>query len=212
MSPNHIDPYFSRPEVSNSDLTALKYEMSGYELPDMTDVFAFGNLVDAMITEPDRIDWWRKLLDGQPAKDFDKAKKMYESVMSDSRIVSILKNSKMQHVSVGRRKFTHMGIDFELDCRCKWDFFGHIAGDIKTTAATNQKQFEAACLHFDYPRSRSWYMDLENKDKDIIIGISKVNFKIFFMPILRDSKIYNIGKEQYTELAFRYWAINGGPT
>ena len=58
MSPNHIDPYFLRPEVSNSDLTALKYEMSGYELPDMTDVFAFGNLVDAMITEPHRIDWW----------------------------------------------------------------------------------------------------------------------------------------------------------
>ena len=118
----------------------------------------------------------------------------------------------MQHVSVGRRKFTHMGIDFELDCRCKWDFFGHIAGDIKTTAATTQKQFEAACLHFDYPRSRAWYMDLEKTGRDIIIGVSKVNFKVFVLPIERNDRFYNIGKEQYTELAFRYWAINGGPT
>jgi hypothetical protein len=84
MSPNRLDPYFTRKEVSNSDLTALKYRLSGHELPNMTEVFAFGNLVDAMITEPDRIDWWRKLMDGQPAKDFDKAKKMYDVVKSDN--------------------------------------------------------------------------------------------------------------------------------
>lgn len=209
MSPNHIDPYFSRSEVSNSDLTALKNEMSGREFPDMTEVFAFGNLVDAMITEPERIDWWRKLLDGQPAKDFDKAKKMYDSAKSDSRVQSILKNAKFQHVSISSRKFNYMNIDFELDCRCKWDFFGHISGDIKTTAATTQKQFETACLFFDYPRSRSWYMDIEKTTKDIIIGISKVNYKIFFMPIERNDKFYHIGKEQYNELAFRWWALNG---
>jgi len=209
MSNLNQDPYFSRPEVSNSDLTALKYEMAGYELPDMTDIFAFGNLVDAMITEPHRIDWWRKLLDDNPAKDFDIAKKMYDVAKNDYRVASILKNSKMQHVSIGRRKFNHIGIDFELNCRCKWDFFGHISGDIKTTAATTQKQFEAACLYFDYPRSRAWYMDLEKTGRDIIIGISKVNFKIFFMPIERNDKMYNIGKQQYTELAFRYWAIYG---
>jgi len=209
MSPNYQDPYFSRPEVSNSDLTALKYELSGYELPDMTEVFAFGNLVDAMITEPDRIDWWRKLLDGHPAKDFDKAKKMYKAAMEDSRVLAVLKNAKMQHVSIGERKFLWTDIDFELQCRCKWDFFGHIAGDIKTTAATTQKQFEAACLHFDYPRSRAWYMDLERTGRDLIIGISKVNFKVFFLPIERNDKYYKAGKEQYTELAFRYWVLKG---
>lgn len=55
-------------------------------------------------------------------------------------------------------------------------------------------------------------MDLEKTGRDIIIGVSKVNFKVFVLPIERNDRFYNIGKEQYTELAFRYWAINGGPT
>lgn len=201
------DQYYKRPEVSNSDLTALMYEISGVTLPDMTDVFAFGNLVDAMITEPDRIDWYRKLMDGQPVKEWDKAMKMYKAFNSDDRCKAIIKRSETQKISVGQREFNHLGIDFKLDCRCKWDFFGSISGDIKTTAATNQKQFEAACKYFHYPRSRAWYMDLENTPKDLIIGISKVNYKIFFLPIERGSELYNLGKEQYTELAFKWWML-----
>lgn len=113
--------------------------------------FAFGNLVDAMITEPNRIDWWRKLLDGQPAKDFDKAKKMYESVMSDSRIVSILKNSKMQHVASDVESSLTWVLTLSLIVGVNGISLD-TSGDIKTTAATNQKQFGGpACLHFDYP-------------------------------------------------------------
>jgi hypothetical protein len=202
------DPYFTRNEVSNSDLTALKYKLSGRELPDMTEVFAFGNLVDAMITEPDRIDWWRKLMDGQPAKDFDKAKKMYDVVKSDNNIQNILKNAKYQHISIKERKFNWKGLEFTMPCRCKWDFFGYVSGDIKTTAATSQKQFEAACLHFDYNRGRAWYMDMDNTSKDILIGISKVNFKVFFKIIERNDDWYLAGKQQYTELAVKHWILN----
>ena len=204
-----VDPYFSRPEVSNSMLTELKYKMSGRELPDMTEIFTFGNLVDAMITEPDRIDWWRKLMDGEPAKDFDRALKMYRVANEHKLVRDIINKSKKQHVSVADRDFRHLNVDFSLSCRCKWDFFGHISGDIKSTAAVNQKQFEAACMYFDYPRSRAWYMDIEKTGRDLIIGISKVNFKVFFVPIERNDHLYNLGKSQYMELAFRYWAING---
>ena len=207
MSPNNPDPYYNRPEVSNSDLTSLMYEISGHQLPDMTDVFAFGNLVDAMITEPDRIDWYRKLMDNQPVKEWDKAMKMYRSFMSDDSCKNIIKRSETQKVSIANRSFNYEGLEFNLDCRCKWDFFGHISGDIKTTAATNQKQFETACNYFDYPRSRAWYMDIEGRDKDLIIGISKVNYKIFFLPIVRDSELYLKGKQEYTELAFRWWML-----
>lgn len=199
--------YYKRSEVSNSDLSALKYSLEGIQMPDMTDVFAFGNLVDAMITEPHRIDWWRKLLDEQPTKDFDKAKKMYDVVQKDKHLQSILKNAKYQHVSIGNRDFDYNGVEFSLPCRCKWDFFGYISGDIKTTAATTQQQFEAACLHFDYHRGRAWYMDMELTTMDILVGISKVNHKIFYKIIERNDDWYNAGKKQYTELAMKYWAL-----
>ena len=50
-------------------------------------------------------------------------------------------------------------------------------------------------------------MDLENRNNDILIFISKVNFKIFKIPIKRGDKIYRVGKAKYQELAFKYWTL-----
>ncbi len=208
--------YFDRPEVSNSNLTKFKEELSTTFRPEPFEAYAFGTLIDAMITEPDRVDIWRKLIDGLPLygerteksdKDFDIAKKMYHEFTMNKTAMAIIKNADFQKVSIKRRSFNYAGIDFELDCRCKWDFFGHISGDIKSTVATTDKQFRAACLHFDYPRSRAWYMDLEDRDKDMIIGISKKNLKIFFVPIVKGDALYEIGRKQYEELAFKWWVL-----
>lgn len=207
MSPDYKDPYYDRPEVSNSMLTELKQKISGQQLPDMTEIYAFGNLVDAMITEPDRIDWYRRLLDGQPVKDFYTAKQMYLAAMDNDFVKTILHKCTTQKVSISHMEFNHMGINFDMPVRCKWDFFGYVSGDIKTTAAKSQKEFETACMYFDYPRSRAWYMDIDHTNKDLIIGISKVNFKVFFYPIKRNDEIYKIGKDQYTELAFKWWVL-----
>jgi hypothetical protein len=82
-------------------------------------------------------------------------------------------------------------------------------GDIKSTAATTQKQFEEACRYFDYDRSRFWYMNIANSNQDILIGISKVNFKIFKLPIRKGDDFYNEGKKKALELAFKYWQLFG---
>jgi len=50
-------------------------------------------------------------------------------------------------------------------------------------------------------------MDLENRNNDILIFISKVNFKIFKVPVKRDSEIYREGKAKYQELAFKWWTL-----
>ncbi|MFZ1790422.1 MAG: hypothetical protein WAT92_19025 [Saprospiraceae bacterium] len=42
--------YFKIPAVSNSALTQLKYEIYGRELPDLSEAFYFGSLVDAMLS------------------------------------------------------------------------------------------------------------------------------------------------------------------
>ena len=207
--------YFDRPEVSNSNLTALKRELNPPAFyHDPTDAYAFGTLIDAMITEPDRIDWVRKLIDGQPTKDFDKAYRMKREFDKNSTCTSLINGADFQRISISNMDIEHETwtggrVKFNLDVRCKWDFFGHISGDLKSTTAISQKQFEAACRHFDYYRSRAWYMDIENTDRDIIIGISKVNYKIFFVPIVRDDENYLAGKQQYSELAFKWWALKG---
>ena len=97
--------------------------------------------------------------------------------------------------------------NFSLDCRCKWDFFGHISGDLKTTACTTQKQFDSVFSFLDYDRARAFYMDIDNTDTDLVIGVSKVNFKIFYKQIKRNDTTYLQGKDKYTELAFKYYIL-----
>ena len=82
-------------------------------------------------------------------------------------------------------------------------------GDLKSTFATSQKQFEEAVDFFDWDRSRAWYMDIAGSRQDFIVGISKKNLKVFKVMISRDDKIYKQGKEKYEELAFRWWMLFG---
>jgi hypothetical protein len=82
-------------------------------------------------------------------------------------------------------------------------------GDIKSTVCTTQKAFEQSLEYFDYDRQRAWYMDISGAVRDVLIGISKENFKVFIVTITRDSEIYKRGREKYQELAFRYWYLFG---
>lgn len=174
-----IDAYYSRKEVSNSDLTALKNQIKGGQKHDPTEAYAFGGLVDALITEPKEVDYFRRMHRGHSfsKEDFNKASAMAKSFLEHEICAPLVKNCEYQKVSVKRRKLSYNGVPFELDCRCKWDFFGNVSGDIKTITEKTQKEFLAAIEHFDYDRQRAWYMDLENTNVDVLIGISKVNHK-----------------------------------
>lgn len=216
-----IDPYYNRPEVSNSDLTALKKLLYGGSNIDPTQAYAFGSLIDAMITENDKVDYYNRSLNGYEytKEEFENAKKMKAAFCKDAFAKVIMERCSFQHISVNHGfNINYNGFDFQLDVRCKWDFIfpkgWRMGGDIKSTAAETQAQFEAACEYFDYFRSRAWYMDIEGTDKDLLIGISKVNHKIFKVNIDRNAAIgskarnlYEKGKEEYQELAFKYWLL-----
>ena len=214
-----MDPYYSRNEVSNSDLTELKnllYPQTFYG--DKEKAFKFGSLIDAMITEPHRVDFYNlKVDDVQYLKeDFDLAIEMRKSLIAESRkdtfLANVLKHSSTQTVSIRQGQvFDYCGFEFTLDTRCKWDFwlpnlgFG---GDLKSTAAASQKEFEDAIDFFDWDRSRAYYMDIVGSDRDFIYAISKKNCKIFKYFITgRDHPAYIAGKEKYLDLAFKYWQL-----
>jgi len=202
------EEYFKRSEVSNSTLTWLKDKLNDKPFVDPTDAFFFGSLLDAMVTEPHRIDFKNQTYDGNYVEQhfWNDAINCLNSLKNDPSI-SAIKDAEFQKVFIREMEFDYRGIKFTLGVRCKWDFFGTISGDLKSTAATSQKSFEAACEFFSYWRSRAWYMDISGTDLDLLVGVSKKNYKVFKKVIRRGDDLYKKGKKEYTELAFKFWIL-----
>ncbi len=212
------DEYYSRSECSNSDLSELNKILNPeiYSF-DYTEALRFGSLLDAMITEPERINVYKRSLDNEIylQSDFDKAKAMKMAFFKDTTCASFFKLASCQHISVGVVEHEYNNFKFKMACRAKWDLWMpslKFGADIKTTTATTQKQFEEACEHFKYFRSRVWYAKLENTKQDMLIGISKVNHKIFKVPMRHGDKNWEKGLQQANDLAFNYWLYFDGFT
>ena len=209
------DSYYNRNEVSNSDLTELKNLLyPRLQFGDKEKIFAFGSLVDAIITEPDRVNYYQLTVDDvkYTEDDFALAREMYKSLLMESRkdefLDYVLKNSDTQKFMVKEREFDYTGFKYHLPTRCKWDWFLSsvgFGGDLKTTFAVSQAQFDEAVDFFDWDRSRAWYMDIAGSNKDFIYAISKKNCKVFKKFIERGDQVYRRGFDKYNELAFKYY-------
>jgi len=213
------DEYYKRSEVSNSDLTELKNLLHPrLQFGDKEAAFRFGTLVDAIITEPERVNYYRFTVDDvQYTEDeFLHAQEMHKSLRMEARndqfLAKVLEIAETQRFMVNKQqRFEYGGLPFTLDTRCKWDWFlpvMNFGGDLKTTFATSQKQFDEAVDFFDWDRSRAWYMDIAGSDRDFIYAISKQNGCVFKKFINRGDEIYNRGRDKYEELAFQYWCLN----
>lgn len=210
--------YYDRPEVSNSDLTQLQNLLHPrLQYGDREAAFRFGSLVDALVTEPNRVNRYRFTVDDvQYTEDeFEHATLMLRALRSEARrdafLAKVLETADTQRCMFNKRQqFQYGGFSFSLDTRCKWDWFltpYGFGGDLKTTFASTQKEFDEAVDFFDWDRSRAWYMDIARSDRDFIYGISKKNGCVFKKFINRDDAIYKRGREKYEELAFQYWCL-----
>jgi hypothetical protein len=205
--------YFKRTEVSNSDLSKLKAYLTGSEQPEPVDAYRLGTLVDLFITEPEKVDALQLTAGGYiyTQAEFDNVVKMKRAFMEDTQCRILYENAEFQTVMVNPGQWFEFGkLRYQLDTRCKWDLWNPYwkwGGDIKSTVATTEKEFIEACSYFDYDRQRAWYMDIAGSDRDIIIGISKKNHKVFRLGIKRGDAFYNSGKEKYEYLAFEYFKL-----
>lgn len=208
-----FDTYYARPEVSNSDLSALEfYFMNKERMYDLQAAYRFGNLIDALITEPDRCDHLNLRVDDEQFNPFEwsLAKKMYHAFYADPFCVQLLNNADGQNVIVEDLLINYEGFEFILPSRCKFDLLAkamRIGADIKSTVAVTHDQFLKSITHFNYDKQGAFYMDMAKIDKHMIIGISKINYKIFKVPMVRDGELYNSGKKKYSEWAFKYWYL-----
>lgn len=211
--------YYERSEVSNSDLTELKNLLHPHiQYGDKQAEFRFGSLVDAIITEPERVNYFQHTVDNvqYTEEEFEHTKEMLRSLRHEARTDTFLKRvleiSDTQCCMVNKQQaFEYGGFAFTLDTRCKWDWFlgkFGFGGDLKTTFASTQKEFDEAVDFFDWDRSRAWYMDIAHSDRDFIYAISKKNCCVFKKFINRDDATYQRGREKYEELAFQYWCLN----
>lgn len=212
------DSYYLRTEVSNSDLTELKnYLYPRTQYGDKEKAFKFGTLVDALITENERVHYSKRMVDDvtYSREDFELGLAMREALRKEARkdefLRAVLSNSDTQKFMVNKsQRFLYGNFEYTLDTRCKWDWwlpsFG-FGGDLKTTFAESQNQFNEAIDFFDWDRSRAWYMDIAGSQQDFIYAISKKNLKIFKAFIRRDDDTYKRGKEKYDELAFKWWLL-----
>ena len=212
------DEYYQRSEVSNSDLTALKEIL--YPRPpygDKETAFRIGSIVDAMISEKHRVDFLNMTLDGQPidVEEFQFCRELQRAIRAEARrdpfLEMVLEKADTQCVMVNTgQRFNNGGFEFTLDTRCKWDWWlsaPHFGGDLKTTNAETDAEFENAIDFFDWDRSRAWYMDIAGSNQDFIYAVSKKNFRVFKKYIRRGDEVYNRGREKYEDLAFKYWCF-----
>ncbi|MDR1884266.1 MAG: PD-(D/E)XK nuclease-like domain-containing protein [Prevotella sp.] len=209
-----MDPYYSLPDVSNSDLSWLKQQLQPRDMPDPTNAYRFGSLIDAMITEPLRVNYFNRTLDDDqfPVEEFKLAEDMKRAFWNDDFCRLIASGADGQKVMRTREAFDYNGFEFHLCVRCKWDLWHESwgwGGDIKSTACETQKQFEEAARYFDYDRQRAWYMMIANSRRDVLLGISKKNLKIFRINITRDSSFFKDGFAKYNELAFKHYLMFG---
>lgn len=212
-----FDTYYAQPEVSNSDLTELwKLFLPAQFVIDLTKAYRFGNLVDALITEPDRCDHLRMRIDNEPftKEEWAIGLALKKAFFADPFCKQLFDSSSGQNVSKKILDIEHDGIGFSLNARCKFDLFNtpaKIGTEIKTTVATSQEQFEKLIAHFDYDRAAAWYTDIAEITRYVIIGISKKPphkiFKVFVKP---GDPLYLQGKEKYQERSFKWFSIMEG--
>ena len=207
-----MDSYFSRKEVSNSDLGWLRNQLYPRDMPDPTQAYRFGSLIDAMITENERVNYFKMSLDGDAyaEHEFALAAAMKVAFLKDEFCRQIIEGSEPQKVMSTTLDLDYDGMQFTLKARCKWDIWRQtFGGDIKSTAATSLSQFKDAIEYFDYDRQRAWYMDIAGSKTDVLIGISKKNMKIFKVFIDRNSPLYKNGKQKYLDLGLKWYLMFG---
>ena len=163
------DTYYNRSEVSNSDLTELKNILHPrMQFGDKEAAFRFGSLVDAIITEPARVDYYRLTVDDEQytEDEFRHAQEMLKALRMEARrdefLFKVLGYAETQRFMVNtQQQFTYCGFPFSLDTRCK-DIAGSNRDFIYAISKKNCKVFKKFINRDDkvYNRGREKYEEL----------------------------------------------------
>lgn len=182
--------------------------MAPDEIKEYEEAFRFGTLVHSLILEHHTVDMFGATYSQE---ELQTAKKMRTAFRADPFCMQLF-NSSQKEVEMYNEGtgFSYNGIAFTLDTRRKYDLWSPVVGwgaDVKSTTATSQSAFEAAIDRFDYDRARVFYAKGPMAMRDVIIGISKKNFKVFKVFMKHGDPMWTRGEEKVNELAFKKYMI-----
>jgi hypothetical protein len=206
--------YFNLPSVSNSDLLALRKAFYSYEeVFDPSQVYRFGSLVDAMLTEEHRVNHFHFTLEENGKQitftpgEFEMARAMAKQCKLDPVMKVFIDSGSNQHIFERKLKFYFDGEEHEIEARCKFDSIKIDRGigcSYKTTACTTRKSFMESIEHFHYDQQEAWYMDIAGIDRDFICAVSKKTKEVFKVAVQRGDELYERGREKYSLWAYRW--------
>lgn len=212
------DIYYGRPELSNSDLSMLNKYWQTFQISyDIDAAYRFGSLLDAMITEPWRVDYYLFTCAGMQytPEEFALAEAMKQSFMRDEFCRMFMGNSEFQTVLINPNFWIeYLGFRFRVPMRGKPDFDARkkmkMFGDLKSTKAKTQKEFEKMVAAFHYDRQAAVYMDLPDEPVDMfmLLAVSKwPPHPVFKVAIKRGEALYLSGRQKYEELGFKSFVL-----
>lgn len=204
------DEYFALQACSNSALKeAYKIFGTGAVPSYNQNSFRLGSAVDALLTAPEGFST-ADLSDDDAAHIMPMRTQLWKNTIYQA----LFRNAETQAVFVETDfALTIDGQTITVPAKCKFDVWNPklgFGGDIKTTDAKNQAQFEAAASFFGYDLQAAWYMDVTKSNRFVIMGVSKHHpHPVFIISIKRDSEQYLAGKEKYEAYARPWWMLYG---
>lgn len=210
--------YFTHPYPSNSALTKLAGILNNVPEKELNEAFRIGTLFDAMVTEPEKVNWLTYRVLGRDEytythADFQMCMKMRRRFLQTpwGQIATGIAMTRQKEIFVDALKLDYEGLDFSIPFKGKLDFSGKdIVIDLKSTSCTTQKEFENACMQFEYDRQMVAYCLIDNASKAIIVGVSKEKpHNVFHLPIKKGDEMWNRGYKRFAELAFKWKIIYG---
>lgn len=205
--------YFDHPYISNSKLSAFGAELGilpSFEASEekRLEAFRFGTLFDLYETEPERIDYLNGKLIGTDyrfyQKDISKVKIMSKHLRQSTVYNRLLSLNPDFQKEIYKENFTLDNVNF-INFKAKLDLFlPGLVIDLKTTDCTSQNQFENTCEMFGYFRQMLFYMALTESKKSVLIGVSKINYKVFTVHFSENHPKYQETMETCRMLIFKY--------
>lgn len=204
--------YQNESYVSNSMLTKRDKQLRGVDESAYNDSYRLGTLFDALETEPDSLNLITRRI-GEYSYTLDEvneSKKMLEQLRNDPLYMRLSLGAKKQFEHYDEATpFEFDGWKWKMKTRRKFDLFHPTIGvDLKTTAATTQKGFEAAAKHFDYDRQAHFYMlPFAQMKTFYIIGVSKkYPYNVFKIKL---EKNMTEGEYKTNKLAYNFIDTHG---
>lgn len=209
--------YFDYPNCSNSQLSQLAREIRGEDFaPLPLEAFRKGNLFDAVVTEPEKIDLESMTMQtSNGTEPFTKAEyiactRMHQALKADPTAALIMNHSSTQvEVYDYPITVTTCGLEFTIEFKGKLDFYwetGSVVTDLKSTKAPSLEAFRNSADKFQYWRQLYLYMLMTRAKKAIILA---ANWKAqtFILHMKEGDENWQKGKQWFEELCLLWFII-----